>query len=208
MVSQMLSMTESENRLDPQDQRPSRAVSNARLAILMLLGAELMLFAGLIGAFLVFRIGSITWPPPSQVMVRLPVAVTGINTIILLLSGYTMFQAFREIRRDNRSGLKIWLLSTGILGSIFLIVQGAEWARLVHYGLTLSSGVYGSIFYVLIGCHALHVFSAILWLLTVLALAIAGRFSASHHIGVELCTIYWTFVVALWPILYLLVYII
>ena len=204
----MFSMTESENRLEPQDQEPARAASNARLAILMLLGAELMLFAGLIGAFLVFRIGSITWPPPSQITVRLPVAVTGINTIILLLSGYTMFQAFREIRRDNQSGLKIWLLSTGILGSIFLAVQGTEWVRLVHYGLTLSSGVYGSIFYVLIGCHALHVFSAILWLLTVLGRAVAGRFSASQHIGVEMCTIYWTFVVALWPILYLLVYII
>ena len=201
-------MTESENRLEPQDQEPARAASNARLAILMLLGAELMLFAGLIGAFLVFRIGSITWPPPSQITVRLPVAVTGINTIILLLSGYTMFQAFREIRRDNQSGLKIWLLSTGILGSIFLVVQGSEWVRLVHYGLTLSSGVYGSIFYVLIGCHALHVFSAILWLLMVLGRAVAGRFSASQHIGVEMCTIYWTFVVALWPILYLLVYII
>ena len=201
-------MTESENRLESQDQEPSRAASNARLAILMLLGAELMLFAGLIGAFLVFRIGSITWPPPSQVTVRLPVVVTGLNTIILLLSGYTMFQAFREIRRNNQSGLKIWLLSTGILGSIFLVVQGTEWVRLVHYGLTLSSGVYGSIFYVLIGCHALHVFSAILWLLTALVRAIAGRFSASQHIGVEMCTIYWTFVVALWPILYLLVYII
>ena len=119
-----------------------------------------------------------------------------------------MFQAFREIRRNNQNGLKIWLLSTGILGSIFLVVQGTEWVRLVHYGLTLSSGVYGSIFYVLIGCHALHVFSAILWLLTALVRAIAGRFSASQHIGVEMCTIYWTFVVALWPILYLLVYII
>ena len=167
-----------------------------------------MLFAGLVGAFLVFRMGSITWPPPSQIQVRLPIEVTGINTVILLLSGYTMFRALRAIWTDRQRELRRWLLITGILGSIFLIVQGTEWFRLVHGGLTLSSGVYGSIFYVLIGCHALHVLGAVLWLLSVLVLAATGRFSANRHIGVEVCAIYWTFVVALWPILYVLVYLI
>ena len=38
-------------------------LSNARLGILVLLGAETMLFSGLIGTFLVFRIGNVTWPP-------------------------------------------------------------------------------------------------------------------------------------------------
>ena len=38
-------------------------LSNARLGILVLLGAETMLFSGLIGAFLVFRVGNVTWPP-------------------------------------------------------------------------------------------------------------------------------------------------
>ena len=45
----------------------------------MLLGAEAMFFAGLIGAFLVFRFGSTVWPPPFQP--RLPIGVTGINTL-------------------------------------------------------------------------------------------------------------------------------
>lgn len=186
----------------------TRPISNARLAMLVLLGAELMFFAGLIGTFLVFRLGSVTWPPPSQIDVRLPVGITGVNTIILLLSGYTMFQALRAIRRDSQKELRNWLFVTGLLGIIFLVVQGSEWARLVHHGLTLSSGVYGSVFYVLIGCHALHVLVAVLWLLSVLVRAITGRFSARRHIGVEVCAIYWAFVVALWPILYVLVYLI
>ena len=69
-------------------------------------------------------------------------------------------------------------------------------------------GVYGSVFYVLIGCHALHVLVAVLWLLAVIAKAIAGRFSVNHYIGVEVCAIYWAFVVVLWPLLYILVYLI
>ena len=182
--------------------------SNARLAILILLGAEIMFFAGLIGTFLVFRLGSVTWPPPSQADVRLPIGITGINTIVLLLSGYTMIRGLRAIRKDAQEQLRRWLLVTGLLGAIFLIVQGSEWVRLVHHRFTLSSGVYGSIFYVLIGCHALHALVAVLWVMAVFAKAITGKFSASHHVGVEICAIYWTFVVVLWPILYVLVYLV
>ena len=186
----------------------NRHMSNARLAVLVLLGAEIMFFAGLIGTFLVFRLGSTTWPPPSQVDVRLPIGATGLNTIVLLLSGYTMFQALRAIRQDRQNKLRNRLFVTGLLGVIFLVVQGAEWVRLVHHGFTLSSGIYGSIFYVLIGCHALHVLVAVFWLLAVFAGAIAGRFSDNNHVGVEVCAIYWAFVVLLWPILYILVYLI
>ena len=187
----------------PQDIRP---MSNARLGILVLLGAEMMLFSGLIGAFLVFRMGNITWPPPSHIDIQLPRAVTGINTAFLLLSGWTMFQALRAIQKDQVKQLRNWLLLTGALGVLFLGIQGSEWAQLIRSGMTLQSGVYGGIFYVLIGCHAVHVIGAVMWLVIVLVMAMAGRFSASRHVGVEICTIYWIFVVALWPMLYALVY--
>lgn len=187
----------------PQDIRP---MSNARLGILVLLGAEMMLFSGLIGAFLVFRMGNVTWPPPSHIDIQLPRAVTGINTAFLLLSGWTMFQALRAIQKDQVKQLRNWLLLTGALGVLFLGIQGSEWAQLIRSGMTLQSGVYGGIFYVLIGCHAVHVIGAVMWLVIVLVMAMAGRFSASRHVGVEICTIYWIFVVALWPMLYALVY--
>ena len=172
----------------------------------MVLTAELMLFAGLIGAFLVFRVGSITWPPPTQIGIRLPVAVTGINTAILLLSGYTMIQALRATRRERKAELGTWLVVTAVLGVVFLVVQGSEWVRLVSFGLTLSSGIYGAVFYLLIGCHAVHVAFAVVWLLVVLVRTLSKALSLGHHRGVELCTIYWVFVVALWPVLYVLVY--
>ena len=181
-------------------------LSNARLGVLVLLGAETMLFSGLIGTFLVFRVGNVTWPPPSHIGIELPRVITGINTALLLLSGYTMFQAHRAIRRGLGKQLRNWLLITGVLGLLFLGVQGSEWIQLIRNGLTLQSGVYGGIFYVLIGCHAVHVLTAVIWLLIVLGMALTGRFSAERYGGVDTCTIYWVFVVALWPILYVLVY--
>lgn len=179
-------------------------VSNARLGLLMFLAAEAMFFAGLIGAFLVFRLGSPVWPPPFQP--RLPTAVTGVNTVVLLASGLTVRLALRAIRLGNTAGLVRYVWTTLLLGGLFLAVQGSEWVRLVHFGLTLSSGIYGATFYTLIGCHGLHVLAAVAWLLVVSLQARRGRFTAKSHTGVELCAMYWTFVVALWPILYGLVY--
>ena len=196
-------MEQNNAEMHESDHRP---LSNARLAILVLLGAETMLFSGLIGSFLVFRVGNVTWPPPSHIGIELPRVVTGINTALLLISGYTMFQAWRAIQKDGVKQLRNWLLITGILGLLFLGIQGSEWVQLIRKGLTLQSGVYGGIFYVLIGCHAVHVMSAVIWLFIVLGMAIAGRFSAERYTGVDTCTIYWIFVVALWPILYVLVY--
>lgn len=179
-------------------------VSNARLAVLMFLAAEAMFFAGLIGAFIVFRLSSSAWPPPFQP--RLPVAVTGVNTAILLLSWVTMRLALRAIRLGTVEPLVRYLLATMLLGGLFLSIQGYEWVRLIQFGLTVSSGIYGATFYTLVGIHGLHVLGAVLWLMVVLVQARRGRFTAERCTGVETCSMYWTFVVGLWPILYGLVY--
>jgi len=191
----------------PPDPHPPAGpvVSNARLGMLVFLGAEAMFFAGLIGAFLVFRLGSLTWPPPGQP--RLPLAVTGVNTGILLLSGYTMSRSLRAMRAGNPGGLAGGLLATTLLGALFLGVQGVEWARLVHFGLTLSAGTYGATFYTLIGIHALHVLGALLWVLVMLLGGARRRFPAGPRVSLELCGMYWYFVVGLWPVLFWLVYV-
>ena len=185
--------------------RPNRPLgANAWLAVIMFLGAEAMFFAGLIGAFLVFRVGAAMWPPPFQP--RLPVGVTGVNTVILLASAFTMHRALKAVRANDRRKLVRCLGVTVLLGTIFLIVQGYEWSQLLRFGLTVSSSVYGALFYTLIGCHGLHVFGALIWLLVVLWFARKGRYSRERLVGVETCAMYWTFVVALWPVLYGLVY--
>ena len=170
----------------------------------MFLGAEAMFFAGLIGAYIVFRVGSAIWPPPFQP--RLPVGVTGVNTLILVASAVTMRWSLKAVRVNDRRRLIRCLVYTAVLGGIFLLIQGFEWLRLIHFGLTVSSSVYGGLFYTLIGFHGLHVFGALLCLLAILMRAKQGRFSREGHVGVQICGMYWTFVVALWPVLYGLVY--
>jgi heme/copper-type cytochrome/quinol oxidase subunit 3 len=170
----------------------------------MLLVAESMFFAGLIGAYLVFRFGSAVWPPPN--LPKLPLGVTWANTIVLSVSALTMIAALRAAQAGEQSKLQSRSLITLLLGVLFVAVQGSEWVRLIAHGLTLETGTYGATFYTLIGAHALHVWAAVLWLAVVWVGARQGRFAADRHAAVELCTIYWCFVCVLWLVLFALVY--
>ena len=179
---------------------PEPVISNARLGLAMFIGAEVMFFAGLIGAFLVLRLSAEVWPPPSQP--RLPIWITGFNTVVLLCSGIAMQRALLAARVRDQVRLSGWLLATGVLGALFLGIQGYEWVRLIGFGLTMRSGLYGSTFYALVGLHGLHVLAALIWVGIVWILAREGRYALGDTAGVETCNMYWTFVVALWPVLY------
>jgi cytochrome c oxidase subunit 3 len=186
---------------DDPDPRPRRGLDNARLATMFFIAAEVMFFAGLISAYLVLRVGAAQWPPPLQP--RLPVLVTGLNTLVLLGSSLAMFRTQRDrVRARVVRGLTV----TAGLGLLFLAVQGYEWIQLIGYGLTMVSGAYGATFYTLIGVHALHVVGALVWLAIVRVGAGRGRFLEPSSAGLRACAMYWHFVVALWPVLYVSVY--
>ena len=177
---------------------------NLRLAILFFIAAETMFFAALISGLFVLRLGTAVWPPPLQP--RLPVGVTGLNTLVLLASSWAMLVASRGLRNGDRRALVRGLAAAAALGALFLAVQGYEWMRLVGFGLTVTSGTYGATFYTLIGTHALHVVGALVWLGVTLGLAARGRFVGGRTSPVRACAMYWHFVVGLWPVLYVTVY--
>jgi cytochrome c oxidase subunit 3 len=179
-------------------------ISSGKIAILMLIASELMLFSGLIGAFIVYRGEAPFWPPPG--LPRLPISVTWINTFVLLSSAVTMYLGVRAVHQNRQRVLRQWIGITVLLGATFLAIQGSEWVRLVAHGLKLSSGTYGATFYTLIGLHGAHVTAAVIWLGCIAIFAVRGRYNAKNAEAVEVCAIYWYFVCAIWPALFVLVY--
>jgi heme/copper-type cytochrome/quinol oxidase subunit 3 len=165
----------------------------------LFIATEAMFFAGLISAFVVLRAQAPEWPPFDQP--RLPVFATGINTAVLLASGWTMHRALAALRAGG-AGVSGWLGATAALGAIFLGIQGFEWVRLVAFGLTTNSSLYGATFYTLVGAHGLHVLGALVALLLVWRRASADR-AESLLLPIWM---YWLFVVAVWPVLYAMVY--
>lgn len=184
--------------------KEDRKIEPAMLGILLFIVLEIMFFAGLISAFLVFRFSPVEWPPAGQP--RLPIEVTAINTVVLILSGFTFYKALKVLR-EGKKGLYLSLLTlTTLLGIEFLVTQGYEWIQLVKFGLSVHANVYGGFFYSLVGIHGVHVFCGVLALFWVLVRSLMGAYSAKQNLGVDLCRTYWFFVVGLWPILFGLIY--
>lgn len=191
-------------RFDGDDEPTGSRLNNAHLGMLVFLVAETMLFAALMGAFLVVRIQHAAWPPPD--LPRVPFLLTGCSTLMLLLSAYTMRQALHALRRwAQQEGVR-FLALTAALGGLFLALQGYEWSQLIRFGMALSSGVYSALFFLLIGCHALHVVSALTWVMVVWFRTRRAEDCLTRHFGASLCSLYWYYVVAIWPLLYGLVY--
>lgn len=192
---------------DDPDRDPTRGrplLDNIVLATIFVIGGEMMFFAGLVFSFWIVRLGAPVWPPPLQP--RLPVGVTAVNTVILLASSVVIAWAMRARGRGDRRAFVRRLALTATLGGLFLAVQGYEWFRLVGFGLTVASGAYGTTFYTLIGAHAAHVVAALGWLAFTLSRASRGGFAGPRAAAVTACAMYWHFVVALWPILWVSVY--
>jgi heme/copper-type cytochrome/quinol oxidase subunit 3 len=176
----------------------------AVLGTVLVIACDVMLFAGLLFVFWVLRLAAPVWPPPLQP--RLPLGLTAVNTLVLLASGVVIGAALREAPRAERARGVRRLRAAALLGALFVVVQGYEWVRLVGFGLTVTSGTYGALFYTLIGAHALHVLVALAWLGVTLARTARRRSGSGRDPAMEACVLYWRFVVALWPVLYVCVY--
>jgi cytochrome c oxidase subunit 3 len=182
--------------------RPT-VVPSGVLAMLVLVGAEIMLFAGLTSAFVIGKAaaGALGWPPLDQP--RLPVAATAANTVVLLLSGALLARGQAALAARAASRAAALVTGAAGLGAWFVAWQGYEWARLAGFGLTLTSSTYGAFFYLIVGAHALHVVAALGALGWAAHRLRWGRLEATTLQAIGL---FWYFVVGLWPVLYVLVY--
>ncbi len=173
------------------------------LGVALFIFVEAMLFAGFISAFVIVRSAAPpgAWPPPDQP--RLPAERTLLNTAALLASGVALWVANRRYRADGPRAAAPWMGGALALGLAFVALQGAEWLGLLRHGLTLTSSQLGSFFYVIVGAHALHAIGAIV------ALAIAWRALLARRLTpgwLTATSMFWYFVVLVWPLIYWKVY--
>jgi heme/copper-type cytochrome/quinol oxidase subunit 3 len=107
---------------------------------------------------------------------------------------------------DQRGFLTFWIASIG-LGGVFLIGQLTEYARMYADGITISTNLFTSAFFTLTGFHGLHVFVGLIALSSIGLLAYLGDFAhGRRRVGVDVVSIYWHFVDAVWVVVFGLVY--
>jgi heme/copper-type cytochrome/quinol oxidase subunit 3 len=180
-----------------------RRFDTARLATAVFIASEAVFFAFLIAAYVYFY-GAVVHGPNARN--SLDGARTGIFTVCLLASSGTMWMAERRLARERRDGFRFWLGATILLGIVFLIGQGIEYAGLLAQNITPERNLFGATFFTLTGFHGFHVFCGIVSLCVLLALTFRPRFGARESSGVAAVSMYWHFVDLVWIVIFSLVY--
>lgn len=178
---------------------PSRGVVGMACLIL----AEAAIFIIFVVAYLFYVGKSLSGPTPHDVL-TLPI----FTTICLLSSSITVHFAVSSLHNSNRAMTSLLLAVTVLLGGIFLIGTGVEWYHLIYRdGLTIRTNLFGTTFYSLVGLHATHVIIGLLMLSLALLFSLRGTMTAAHTGKLEVLSLYWHFVDAVWVVVFLVVYI-
>jgi len=174
-----------------------------KVGMACLIFAESAIFTIFVVAYLFYAGKSLIGPTPREVL-ETPIFFT----VCLLSSSLTIHFAARFLERGRRGAfLLLWLL-TIVLGALFLYGTGQEWNRLIYeHGLTISTNLFGTTYYSLVGLHASHVTAGLIMLIIVLFFGLAGRVGPQQSARVDVLSLYWHFVDAVWVVVFTVVYV-
>ena len=178
--------------------------SRGRVGMFSLITAEAAIFSIFVVAYLFYIGKSLTGPMPKDVL-SAPV----FYTICLLSSSLTIHLAASALRRGSVRNFGILWFVTISLGAAFLYGTATEWHRLIYQeGLTISTNLFGTTYYSLVGLHGFHVVVGLLSLSIVMVFTLLGSVRSEHAERVDVLSLYWHFVDAVWVVVFTVVYVI
>ncbi|MCF6359747.1 MAG: cytochrome c oxidase subunit 3 [Cyclobacteriaceae bacterium] len=154
-----------------------------------------MVFAALTSGFIVRQAEGnwIIYELPSQLW---------ISTVILVVSSLTAHWALKSAQKSNSLQTKLGLWVTFGLGLVFLSTQVWVWEILVQHDVYLVGNPGGSFLYVLMGVHAFHLISGLIYLMIMLVKSYRANEVSEIQFQLSLSTTYWHFLGGLWIYLY------
>ena len=172
--------------------------------MLALIAAEAAIFVIFIVAYLFYLGKSLTGPMPKDVL-RVPIFIT----ICLLSSSLTIHLAVKAVREGKITQFRNWWFGTIVLGAIFLAGTAREWYRLIFKdGLTIHTNLFGTTYYSLVGLHGFHVTVGLALRSVVLGFVFLGHVRQEHAYRLDVLSLYWHFVDAVWVAVFTVVYVI
>ena len=204
--------------LEPQFSTPEQQAGASRLGMWVFLATEVLLFGGLITAFLATRV---FYPHDfEQAAGRLNVLIGGINTVVLLASSLAMALAVHGAQTGRRRMMLACLAATALLGAWFLGLKGYEYYTDWRDGIVPLTArfhpnpvspqrlsLFMMFYFIMTGLHAVHLtigIGLVGWLIGRTAGGVLPRAGATVT---EVVGLYWHFVDVVWifllPLLYL-----
>ncbi len=132
-----------------------------------------------------------------------------ISLMLIVLSSITVHFAYRTIKRQQ-NGLGMFLLiTTFVLGVLFVIFQFVGFSEIIASGYNFTgptSSVTTSFIYLVVLLHVAHVFAGLVTILIVIYNHYKLKYENGKTLGVELAATFWHFVDVVWIYLFLFLY--
>ncbi len=173
----------------------SLPMPNARIGLFVFLAVVTSLFALFISAY-TMRMELGDWRPlPDPSLLWL-------NTGLLIFSSIALQWAYIATGKGQVNTVRNALLVGGFFAFAFMLGQLLAWQQLVEAGYYANTNPANAFFYLITGTHALHLLGGLVaWGRTTIKLS-SGSEIASIRTSVELCAVYWHFLLAIWVILF------
>ena len=184
-----------QGKVDDLHAGPTSIREAKQLALRVFLAVVAVLFMLLVTAY-GGRMTYEDWRPAPQV------SLLWANTLVLILSSVALQWAQYSVRRGRMDAMRVGLLAAGTFTVVFLFGQFLAWrqlATMVYFEVTNPAIAF---FYLITGVHGLHLLGGLVaWGRTV-AKAWGDFDAANIRQSVELCTVYWHFLLLVWLILF------
>lgn len=184
---------------------PITGATNSKLGLWLFIASEIMLFGALFSSYIILRIGDPTWPHGWTIL-NVPLAT--LNTMVLIVSSVTMVMAWASLVMKRIDRYRLYMGVTVLLGIVFLIVKGFEYAhKFEHHHFPSTSNFYG-IYFTMTGLHGIHVIGGILVNLYFLTFGSKlWKTNPTQFTGrIEAAGLYWHFVDLVWIFLFPSIY--
>ncbi|MER3552808.1 MAG: cytochrome oxidase subunit III [Meiothermus sp.] len=162
-------------------------VPNSKLAVWILLAVLTVLFSAIVSAYLV-RMDLPDWKSPPKL------GILWLNTALLGLSSLFFQRASWAARKGEARGVHTVLRLGGLFGGLFIVGQLVAWGMLRGAGFLIGGNPSSSFFYFITALHGLHLLGGLV------AWAVVS--ARPTPLRIELCTLYWHFLLVVWLVLY------
>lgn len=178
------------------------AIGPKKLGVLLFIGSESMVFLSVIAMYITGQ-GHQGHPNPQE---ALSAGRMVPFSIALWLSSGAIALCSRRVARGDQRGMRVWLGVTIGLGAIFLGGELNEWLDLFGQQITAASNVWATTFFTLTGIHGLHVIVGLVMMAALIGSSYRHPVPHSGESSLELVSLYWHFVDAMWVLIYGVVY--
>lgn len=191
----------------------------SKIGMWLFLATEILMFGGLFVGF-----GLMQSKFPEAFLAahhHLDRGLGALNTIVLLISSFTMVMAVWAASKSKQKQLVIFLILTILCAGIFMGVKYVEYSHKYHDGLMPgkffdtarhadppNQFIFFSFYFMMTGLHGFHILAGMVVLSFLLAGAIKGKYNANYYTPVDLVGLYWHLVDLIWIYLFPLLYLI